>query len=68
MSTSSGIDEDVKVRTGKARAAYYILPKVWNARDIAITTKMRIFNTNVKSVLLYGSETWQTTKVMLGKV
>ena len=25
-------------------------------------TKLQIFNTNVKSVLLYGSETWRVTK------
>ena len=27
-----------------------------------IYSKFRIFNTNVKAVLLYGSETWRTTK------
>ena len=68
VNTDGGTDEDVKARIGKARAAYNILHRVWKARDIAITTKLRIFNTNVKSVLLYGSETWRSTKVMLGKV
>ena len=27
-------------------------------------TKLRIFNSNVKSVLLYGCETWRTTQTM----
>ena len=31
-------------------------------------TKLRIFNTNVKSVLLYGSETWRTTKAISRKI
>ena len=29
---------------------------------------MRIFNSNVKSVLLYGAETWRTTKAMWSEV
>ena len=31
-------------------------------------TKMRIFNTNVKAVLLYGSETWRVTKTNTNKL
>nr|KAG5714565.1 hypothetical protein BaRGS_007011 [Batillaria attramentaria] len=33
-----------------------------------IRTKLRIFNSNVKSVLLYGCETWRTTKTMQQKI
>ena len=29
---------------------------------------LKIFNSNVKSVLLYGAETWRTTKAMLSKI
>nr|KAG5689217.1 hypothetical protein BaRGS_014873 [Batillaria attramentaria] len=29
---------------------------------LSLRNKIRIFNSNVKSVLLYGSETWRTTK------
>ena len=31
-------------------------------------TKIRIFNTNVKSVLLYGAETWTLTKQIVSKL
>ncbi|KAK7112952.1 hypothetical protein V1264_012324 [Littorina saxatilis] len=58
-----GTDRDVAARTGKARAAYIMLKNIWASREISITTKLRIFNSNVKSVLLYGSETWRMTKV-----
>ena len=37
-------------------------------RAISLNTKLRIFNSNIKSVLLYGSETWQLTKALLSKV
>ncbi|XP_076441055.1 uncharacterized protein LOC143280308 [Babylonia areolata] len=35
---------------------------VWRNENISLHTKLRLFNTNVKSVLLYGSETWRRTK------
>ncbi|VDP45887.1 unnamed protein product [Schistosoma margrebowiei] len=31
-------------------------------------TNVRIFNTNVKTVLLYGAETWRTTKAIIQKI
>ena len=34
---------------------------VWKSRIIKPKTKLRIFNSNVKSILLYGSETWAIT-------
>lgn len=63
-----GTDRDVTARVGKARAAFVILKNIWHTREIATATKVRIFNSNVKSVLLYGSETWRMTKKTLQKV
>ena len=34
---------------------------VWRSRALRTSTKIKIFNTNVKSVLIYGSETWRET-------
>ncbi len=33
-----------------------------------MTTKVRIFNSNIKSVLLYGSETWRMTKKTVQRI
>ncbi|VDP50378.1 unnamed protein product [Schistosoma margrebowiei] len=63
-----GSDADVKARIGKARAAYLQLRNVWNSRQLSTNTKVRIFNTNVKTVLLYGAETWRTTKAIIQKI
>ena len=49
-------------RLGKARHAFITLRPIWRSRNISGKTKLRIFETNVKSVLLYGSETWKQTK------
>lgn len=50
-------DEDVLARIGKARSAFKTLASIWSSREITTTTKIRIFNSNVKSVSLYRSET-----------
>nr|KAG5706650.1 hypothetical protein BaRGS_005720 [Batillaria attramentaria] len=52
-----GTDRDVTARIGKARAAMVILKNIWASKVISTRTKLRIFNSNVKSVLLYGCET-----------
>ncbi|VDP50587.1 unnamed protein product [Schistosoma margrebowiei] len=47
-----GSDADMKERIGKARAAYLQLGNIWNSKQLSTNTKVRIFNTNVKTVLL----------------
>ncbi|VDP55978.1 unnamed protein product, partial [Schistosoma margrebowiei] len=63
-----GSDADVKARIGKARAAYLQLKNIWNSKQQSTNTMVRIFNTNVKTVLLYGAETWRTTKAIIQKI
>ncbi|VDP00733.1 unnamed protein product [Schistosoma margrebowiei] len=63
-----GYDADVKARIGKARAAYLQPRNIWNSKQLSTNTKVRIFNTNVKIVLLYGVETWRTTKAIIQKI
>ena len=60
--------EDVRARLDKARTAFRILKKVWSSREIGKSTKLMIFNTTVKSVLLYGSEIWRMTQSTLHKL
>ena len=59
---------DVTVEIGKARAAFAMLKNIWAYGGISMRTKLRIFNSNVKSVLLYRCETWQTTQAMQQKI
>ena len=41
---------------------------VGKSRVIGKTTKIRLFNTSVKSVLLYGTETWRMNKTTLKRI
>ncbi|VDP78296.1 unnamed protein product [Schistosoma mattheei] len=63
-----GSDADVKARISKARAAYLQLRNIWISKQLSTNTKVRIFNTNVKTVLLYGVESWRTTKAIIQKI
>ena len=68
ISQSGGTDEDIIQRTRKARQVFAILRPVWRSKAISSHTKLRIFNSNVKSVLLYGSETWRVTSGSTKKI
>ncbi|VDP64176.1 unnamed protein product [Schistosoma curassoni] len=63
-----GSDADVKERIGKSRIAFLQLKSIWNSKQLSTNIKVRIFNTNVKVVLLYGAETWRTTTTTIKKV
>ncbi|VDP57991.1 unnamed protein product [Schistosoma mattheei] len=63
-----GSHADVKARISKARAVYLQLKNIWNSKKLSTNTKVRIFNTNVKTVLLHGAETWRTTKAIIKKI
>ena len=71
MLEGEGLEEVESFRylgISKARAAFHILRNVWKSRVIGKTTKIRLFNTNVKSVLLYGAETWRMNKTTLKRI
>lgn len=53
-----GSSADISARVKKARQAFGMLTNVWKSSNISQRTKFKIFNSNVKSVLLYGCETW----------
>jgi hypothetical protein len=57
----------VEERIKKARGAFGMLNIVWRATAYSNNTKIRILNTNVKPVLLYGCETWKLTKSSIHK-
>ena len=63
-----GTEADIRARISKARNAFNLLGKFWKDRTISIRTKCRLFNSNIKPVLLYGCETWKFTKMLLYKL
>lgn len=63
ISTEDATTKDIKSRLAKARFAFHKLGPIWKSNQYSLKTKLKIFNSNVKSVLMYGSECWRVTKV-----
>jgi len=38
------------------------LSKIWRSRDISLSTKVKVYETLVLSILLYNAETWTLTE------
>jgi hypothetical protein len=68
VSVTGGTEEDVASRIKKANGVFVQLYPVWRNYNISKGVKIQIFNTNVKSVLLYVCETWKTTNQIKRKL
>jgi hypothetical protein len=62
ITTDGGVEVDIRNRLNRARAAFTTLKPVWVSTKLKTMTKLRIFNSNVKSVLLYACESWLASK------
>jgi exonuclease III len=52
------VGNEVDLRISKARLAFVNLRHLWRRRDIRLSLKGRVYSASVRSVLLYGCETW----------
>ncbi|KAG7310042.1 hypothetical protein JYU34_004574 [Plutella xylostella] len=68
LTNKGGADMDIDNRIKKAKAAFAQLAPVWKSHIMPLRLKLSIFESNVKSVLLYGCETWRTTKLLHHKL
>ena len=65
---TGGADADIKARKGKARSAFKKMKNVWSSATLSTRLKVRVFNSTIKPVLLYGSETWRMNNSPINKV
>jgi len=68
VTKDGGAMQDVAQRIQKANVAFVQLYPVWRNNKISTRPKLRIVLSNVKAVLLYGSETWKVTKIITSKL
>lgn len=68
ITTNSDSDSDIDSRIAKARQAFGMLSGIWRSSIISQKTKIQLFNTNVKSVLLYGCESWAYTRTRINRI
>ena len=68
MTTNGDCDLEINSRISKAKQAFALLRPIWRTSSLGLQTKIRIFKSNVLSVLLYGSECWKTTNTIERKL
>jgi hypothetical protein len=68
VTKDGGAETDINIRINKAKGTSTLLRPLWRSNEISRNTKLRIFTTNVKSVLLYGCETWKITQIISHKL
>ena len=64
MTADGDCTDEIRARISKAAGAFAMLRQIWNSPSIGLKTKVKIFRSNVQSVLLYGAECWKTTKTI----
>ena len=52
------LSPNIRRRIGLAASTLVRLGRVWSNRRLRLSSKLRVYNTCVLPVLLYGSETW----------
>ena len=58
LSKDGSIGSEINARISKARMAFANLLHLWRRNDVSLPVKGRVYNAAVRSVLLYGCETW----------
>ena len=55
-------EKDITNRLHKAKSSFHQLNKIWRSSNIGEKTKIRLYQSNILSVLLYGAECWRLTQ------
>ena len=62
ISSDGSMDRELSARIWKASSTFNQLSNIWRNRNIQTNTKIRLYKAAVLTILLYGSEVWNTTK------
>ena len=62
ITNDGDIRNEINIRIGKAGAAFRNMSKVWSNGTISLRTKIRLYDSIITSILLYGSESWKGLK------
>ena len=68
LDKEGGATKDILQRLSKARQTFYRLRRIWDRSEISRKTKVQLFKTIVRAVLMYGCEAWKLTKAEAKKL
>ena len=64
ISAENSVQKDISGRINKARNSYCSLRNIWKSNIYSLKTKLRLFNSNVISVLLYGCQGGESPNII----
>ena len=62
ISKRNATEKDITNRLQKAKSSIHQLNKIWRSSNNGEKTKIRLYQSNILSVLLYGAECWRLTQ------
>ena len=65
ISKDGGTKKDIVTRKKKTQVAFIQLRPIWKSKKISTKTKIKIYRSNIRAVLLYGAESWRMTEADL---
>ena len=68
LDSANGSRTEQLRRIGIAASTMSRLSRVWHQSHLTLTTRLRLYMSLVVPVLLYGSETWTTTKADIARL
>ena len=68
VSKCNGAPKDIKARLRKTRCGFAKFQTIWKFKQYTMKIKLRLYNSNVKSILLYGSGCWRVVKGDMAKI
>ena len=68
ISANGSIDMEISTRLAMAAQAFNKLGKIWKSSSLQLRTKLKLYKSNVRSVLLYAAETWKTNTKIEGRL
>ena len=68
ITTDGDSAKDATARIRKASQTFAMLKPIWKSKQLRLETKLRLYNSNVLSVLLYGSGCWKLTAKLAHKL
>ena len=61
VNVSNDLDEEIKTRIAQGNKCFYALKHLFKSSLLNRSAKFRLYKTTIRSVVMYGSETWSLT-------
>lgn len=68
LSKDNACSKVISVRLGEAHSPFASLQTIWKSKQYSFKTELQLYNSNVKSVLLYSSECWLVVESDMEKI